>query len=432
MHASSRLRRQVIALLVRCILLCAIASLWAPSSVIAQGGNLGGFGTLGGVEPAGQYPSPQYYIALEIYRSGDLPEAINAFERAVSAGRRDIRGRWIDSIPALAMLAECNWHLGNVPAAREYCDQVFQIAISHRGWLGRIDWQSVMQPRVQLAKPAGLWPEAMAVNCVPISDKVMFQSGQQLTEGLLRQGGEIQELSLRPMDVVEIARGLAVASYRRRILLGPLSEQDRLASDLLEATKYPAGLQIPLARNLIGSLRTTEYFANHDDKQTVEVGAKNGLFGGAAHPLSALALLSQTSALTGAASVDQVPTLALQTVHIAAALEQPEWIGEAMQLAAGCANPQQAALVRQAANMVAGAMYRRSPMASLHCLIAGADAAITAGDLDSASTMLGQARSLGSRRDVALPRLHAYGAYVAARLAAAQGSSVGIAQVDRL
>ncbi len=395
---------------------------------MAQGGNLGGFGTLGGVEPTGQYPPPQYYYALQVYRSGDLVEAIDAFEGAVRSGRRDIRGRWIDSIPALAMLAECNWHLGNLPAARNYCDQVFQIAITNRGWLGRVDWQSVMQQGVQRPTPTGLWSEAMAVSRVPISDKVTYQSGQPLTEMALRSGGVIEETNLRTMDVVEIARGLALASYRRRILLGPLAEQDPLANGLLDATKYPAGLQIPLARTLIGALRTTGKFSSHDDKQTVEDGSQYALFSNAAHPLSALAMLSQISALTGAADASAVPPLAINTVHIAAALEQPEFIGEALQLAAGCASPQQAALVRQAATTVAGALFRDSPMATLHCLIAGADASITAGDLESAATMLSQARSLGSRRDITLPRLNAYGAYVAARLAAARGSSVGIAQ----
>jgi hypothetical protein len=395
---------------------------------MAQGGNIGGFGTLGGVEPTGQYPSPQYYLALEIYRSGDLGEAIVAMEDALRSGRRDIRGRWIDSIPALAMMAECHWQLGNIPAAKEYIDQVFQIAITNRGWLGRVDWQSAVQPGVQLSPPSYLWAEAAAVRRVPVSDKVMFRAGQPLSEAVLRRGGEIQEQTVRTMDIVEIARGLAIASYRRRILLGPLSGQDPLGSELLEAIKYPADLQLPLGKTLIGSMRTTAHFSSLDDKQTIEVASQNAMFSGAAHPLSAITLLAQLSAMAGAETTDSVAPLALSTANIAAALKQPEFLGEAMQLAAGCCNAQQASAVRQAATTVAGAMLRESPLASLHCLIAGADASITAGDLESAATLLAQAQSLGSRRDVTLPRMNAYGAWVSARLAAARGSSAGIAQ----
>lgn len=404
--------------------------LWlCPSAVAcAQGGNLGGFGTLGGVEPTGSYPSPQYYMALEIYRSGDLAAAINAFENELRGGRRDIRGRWIDSIPALAMMAECQWQLGNLAAVREHVDHVMQIAIANRGWLGRIDWQGVVQPGVQLATPQYLWSEAQAVRRVPVTDKVMFQSGQPLTEDRLRRGGEIEEVNLRTMDMVEIMRGLALASYRRRVLLGPLAEDDPVADVVLEATKYPADLQLPIGRTLIGSLRTTEYFSRHDDKRVLEDASQYGRFSGAAHPLSPLVMLSQTSVMAGAEKVDAVVPLAIQTVHVAAALEQPELIGEAMQLAAGCCNAQQATMVRQAAITVSTSLVRQSPLAALHSLIAGADASVTAGDLESASRLLADAQAMGSRRDVMQPRLNAYAAYVAARLAAAGGSSIGIAK----
>ncbi len=412
-------------------LLTAWLGMIAPQAAHSQG-NAGNFGTLGGVEPVGQYPSPQYYIGLDVYRSGDLEGAIDVLDNALRGSRRDIHGRWIDAIPALAMLAECHWQLGNLPAAREALDQVFQIAIRNRGWLGRIDWQSSLRQGVQVSQPPGLWPEAAAVRVAPVNEKLMYQSGRQLTEQVLRQGGPIEEPNIRTMDLVEIMRGLAIASYRRRVILGPLAEQDPLANGMLEATKYPAGLQIPIARLLIGSLRTTGYFSNHDDQRTVSEASQSSLFNGAVHPLSAIATLAQASALAGSDKPEAVVPLALNLVHAAAALEQPEFIGEALQLAAGCASEQQAATVRQAASVVATAMLRNSRLATLHCLIAGADAAITAGDLDSAVTMLAQAQSLSARRDVFQPRLDAYGAYVTARLAAARGSSIGVNKVTDL
>ena len=161
-----------------------------------------GSGILGGVEPAGQYPNPQYYLALEIYRSGDLSTASAAFEGALRLGRKDIRGRWIDSIPTLAMLAECHWQLGNLVAAREAIDQAIGIAIANRGWLSRIDWVSVVQPNLQRSVRSTLWPQAQAVRRAPIANQVMFASGQVLTEQTIRQGGAIEELNFRNMDLV--------------------------------------------------------------------------------------------------------------------------------------------------------------------------------------------------------------------------------------
>ena len=56
------------------LLLFLAMTLIGISSVSAQSGSGRRFGTLGGVEPAGQYPSPQYYVALEAYRAGDLEQ----------------------------------------------------------------------------------------------------------------------------------------------------------------------------------------------------------------------------------------------------------------------------------------------------------------------------------------------------------------------
>ncbi len=394
-------------------------------SLLTPGAALSQFNQLGGVEPSGQYPSPLHYSGLQVYRDGDLEQAINVFESALRSSRRDVNGRWIDAIPTLAMLAECHWQLGDLVAVREHVDHVFQIAIRNRGWLGRVDWQSTLQSATR-ASQSGLWPEASNLAVLPVSDRITYRSGNPLTAQALLQGGPIEEQNLRTMDVVELMRGLALASYRRRVLLGPLCDQDPLAVGLLESTKYPAALQVAIARSLIGSVRTSGYVTNYEDKRALSEGAQSGTFNGGVHPLSAINMLSQALVIAGSDQPEAAVPLAMNIVHSAAALGQPELIGEAMQLAAGCASEPQAATVRQAASTVATALIRKSRLATLHCLIAGADASITAGDVVSAANMLSQAQSLSARRDVQQPRLEGYGAYVAARLAAARGVSIGI------
>ncbi len=404
-----------------------LACLFSPAAphAAAQGGNLGGFGTLGGVEPTGRYPSEQYYLALEVYRSGNLEQAIDLFERVPT--RRDPNGRWIDSIPVLAMRAECYWHLGHLTAMRETLDQVFQIAIRNRGWLSRIDWNNAIRQGTVAAPRSGLWPEAQAVRRLPVSNEIMYSSGRLLNEAALLQGGAIEEANIRTMDVVEIMRGLAIASYRKRILMGPLAEQDPIASRLLDATKYPAGVGLPIARSLVGSLRAAERFSYHDDQQAIANASQSAMLNGSVHPLSPIAMLTHASALAGSEQPAGAIPVALTVVNSAAALRQPELIGEAMQLAAGCAStPQQAETVRKAATTAATVMHRKSRLASLHCMVAAADAAISANNLDAAATALSQAQTLSARRDVIQPRMDAYGAYVTARLAAARGQSVGI------
>ncbi len=396
------------------------------TEILAQGGNVGRFGTLGGVEPSGRYPSDQYYQALEVYRTGDLEAAVDRFKIAMTSTRRDINGRWIDAIPVLAMQAECYWHLGDMVAVRENVDHVFNIAIRNHGWLSHVEWNGTLQPGVVAAQQTGLWPEAAAVKLLPVSNRIMYLSGSILTERRLLQGGAIEEPNARSMDIVEIMRGLEVASYRRRMLLGQLVQQDPLASELLNSIKYPAGGRLPIVQTLIGSLRAVGRFSNHEDQQTVLQASKNAVMNGV-HPLSTLALMVQASALAASAQPSDAIGVALNVANSAAAQRQTEWVGEAMQLAAGCAtNAEQAELVRRAASTAAMSMRRSSRLAILHCLVAAADASVSAGNLDAAATALGQAQTLSARRDVFQPRISAYGAYVAARLAAARGDTVGI------
>ncbi|MFK8111018.1 MAG: hypothetical protein AB8B91_02385 [Rubripirellula sp.] len=410
---------------IRVVLGCSMLAALMVTSAHAQRRPGAAIGMLGGVEPGGQYPSPKLYIALEAYRSGDLESAIDLFENALRDGRRDIHGRWIDSIPALAMLAECHYQAGDLVTTRQHLDHVAQIAIRNRGWISRVDWKSSIQVGTVAATSQRLWKEAQAVKRVPVSKKMMFSSGKRLTEADLAAGGTIEEPSLRTMDIVEIMRGLAIASYRRRVILGPLAENDPLSAGVLESTKFPADLQVPAGRALIGAMRTSGYFSNGDDKRCLTEGAKSTTFDGGVHPLTPISMLSQVSVIAGSAKPAAAVPLALTLVNYSAALNQYEFIGPALELAAGCTTPEQAGTVRQAASAVATALFRQSDLATAHALVAGADAAITGGDLDSAVTMIGQAQSMLGRRRVAQPRLSTYLSYVTARLAAARGMSIG-------
>ena len=382
---------------------------------------------LGGREPGGQYPSPAYYLALEVYRSGELEQAVDAFDQAMRSTRRDINGQWIDAIPVYAMQAECHWHLGNLEACRANLDQALALAVQHRGWLSQVDWTSATRGNVQLAPERGAWPAAASMPRIPISDRMSLHSGTLLTEQRLVQGGAIEEPNIRVIDVAEVMRGVATASYRRRVLLGPLAEQDPLAGGLLEATRYPAGLQLPLARGLIGAMRAVGRFGSYEDERVPEEVSQTATLGGAIHPLSPVALLASASALAGSENPGQAVAVAMQAANAAAAWGQPEWVGEALQLAAGCSGPGQAASVRQLAELAsaASARTRGSRLAAVHASIAAADAAATTGQLADASQFLAAAQAVTARRRVGQPRLEAYWGWVSARVAAQRGESGG-------
>lgn len=386
-----------------------------------------------GIPVNSQMPPQAYYAALEFYRDGDIENAMEALEQARRATRTEVNGKWIDAIPVQALAAECYWQLGDLEACQAASDEAIRIAVRNRGWLSRIRWDQLQANRAIVAPTRSLWPGAAAVNQLPLPGRLSFMSGEMITEQRLQQGGVIEPPSIQKIDGIEIMRGLAMIGYRRRVVMGPLAQEDTMSRELLEATKYPAGLNVALAQGLISAMRGAEYLAIGEDKTVMDRAGKYGLLGGAAHPLTPILLLGE---MRVAARGDEQGNLteatraalvakAEQIANTAGALEQPEWIGEAMQIAAGVALPQQTGSVERASLVAANALVRRSRLAALHCFLTASDAALGAGRVDAADQHLQAALSLASQRDMVWPRLEAYGSYLAARVAAARGGRIG-------
>lgn len=190
---------------------------------------------------------------------------------------------------------------------------------------------------------------------------------------------------------------------------------------MIDSTKYPAGLNVPIAMNLIGCMRAAERFGAMEDERTISDATKVTNEMGRVHSLAPIVGLCAASAIADTDKPAAAVPICIQVVNQAAALGYFELIGEALQLAAGCADESNAVLVQQSAQVAAANLIRKSRLAALHSLLAAADAAITAGDVTSANARLAEAKAIAVRRDVAQPRLDAYGFYIAARLAARNG-----------
>jgi hypothetical protein len=398
-----------------------ITGMLVPSTATAQ------------IPGRGADPMQAYYQALQVYRDGDIENAIRGFEIADRGTRTDPNGKYIDAIPARVMLAECYWQLGHLPACRLQLDQAAQIAIRHRGWLNSLDF-SVINPAAQI-QPAtnNLWPEVAAVRLIPLPASIPMHSGRAVTEQSLAAGGVIEAPNIQNVDAIEIMRCLAILAHRRRVLLGPLAADDTLARETLEATKLPSSLNHPMGLSLLHSMRGCEYFAIGEDPTVIDRATKYASPGGV-HPLTPLTLLcAMKVSVAGddkgelsAAARDTIISTGQQITNAAAALEQFEMIGEALQVAVGVADEQQLIRVEQTALLAGRTLVRQSRLASLHCYLVAADAAVSSGRVGPASEHLQAAIALATRRDIALPRLQAYGAYIAARLAAKKGQPIGL------
>ncbi len=414
-----------------------LVAVWSVSPAFAQG--VGTPAPQGGpaiapglgVAAVNTYPNEHYYLGLRQYRDGELGNAAMAFDLALGRTRKDPSGRWIDAIPVLAMISECLYAAGDLPGAVENIDSALEIAIRNRGWLAALDWSDLATAPQRSPDPAAGWTAPNVPQLVPVPNRMSISSGQVNLAPVLARGGVLESANMTRIDAVEVMRGLAIALYRRGVIFGEISGEFEVANQTLAATKYPSRMELPVGRALIGAIRGCGKFAAGDgDALASDIGSYAAL-GNRVHPLSPILQLAGARYL---AMQDQpAPALALATraASGASALGHPEWVGEALMVAAGCVEPGASAAGLQAtAAAAATAHQRRGRLAALGSLAAAADAALTAGDVGSATTLLSQLRSALSQRDRVQPRLAAHAEYLTAVSAAAGGGAFGDAAID--
>ncbi len=381
-------------------------------------------GGLGAIGRGSGYPSQQYYFALEVYRSGDLANAMEGFDASLGQTRLDGDGRWIDAIPSYAMLAECHWQLGNLPMAMANIDAALQLAVQHRGWLSRVDFSSALTDAVRAPDSSSGWASTGNMRLLAVSSRIPIQRGEIITEQRVAQGGSIESINVVSVDIAEVTRSIAVALHRRRIILGELSKDLPVPSQVLDATKYPQDLNIPIGRALIGAVRAVGRYADLDDVRTLSEAQASATLNGGIHSLTPIVLLCQAETLANSARPTDAVPVALQAAQSAAALGHNEWIGESLALALGCCDSNMIPNVLSLAMGAAGSYGRNSPSTTLAALLVASEGAILSDDAARANTLLQQAQSFSGRRGFTNPRWTAYGAYVTAVLGATTGQSL--------
>jgi len=377
------------------------------------------------VAPANTYPNDLYYIALQQYREGDLVNAAVSFDQSLSRTRKDSNGRWIDAIPIYAMLAECLYQAGDLPGAVDNIDAAIALAVRHRGWLGALTWNDLSSATLRQPDMAAAWAAPNIPAIYPMPSRLSIASGDADLLSQARRGGAIESARLTRIDAVEVMRGLATALYRRKIIFGEISGEFEIANQTLEAIRYPKDLDIPIARALIGAMRGCGKFAAGNHEELASDLGQSAVLPGGVHPLTPIILLAGARQMALADEYAAAVPLAIRAAAAASALGQSEWVGEAMAVAAGCVDGNSARQVQLAATGAATAHQRRGRLATVGALAAACDAAMAAGDITSASTLLEQLRAMLSQRDIQQPRWAAYGEYLTAVVASSGGGSMG-------
>ncbi len=395
---------------------------WALRNSVAQIVAPGGLGQLS----QNNYPNDQYFLALEIYREGNLAAAVEAFNDSLGLCRKDPTGRWIDAIPVHAMLAECFYQVGDLPAAIDNIDAALALAIRHRGWLSGLDYNTVTRNAAVQPNQAASWAAPNIPAVVPTSNRMQYSAGSVDVSAAIAQGRAYESAHIKAIDAIEIMRGIAIASYRRRVIVGPLADQFDIMPQCLDATKRPSGLSAPPGATLINAMRGCERYGAGADKDMERDAYQSTTVAGAVHPLSPILMLCTARAKAETDQFAEAIPLAINAAAAASALYQPEWVGEAMMIAVGCANAQSAQQIYVASTAAAAAHMRRGPLASLGCTLAATEAALIQGDTARAQQSLTQVTAMLQNRNAMQPRYAAHGEYLTALTAAMSGGSFGL------
>ncbi len=403
--------------------LVATALLSTEAPQVAEGQIIFGGGATN--PPGVVYPSPEYYLALDAYRSGALVDATKGFQAAYRAARVDVNGKGIDAIPALVMLGECHYQAGDLLAAQEQFDQALQTSLRHEGWLNALQWPLQVTPVASEWRPP--WnPRAQRMGVAQIPTKVILATGVLDQTQTVQQGGVVNAPALTPLNAAEILRTLAVALYRRAEILGPLGTDEALVERLIVSFEKGRAGSIGWTQPMLSVLLGLCYL--HDgrtDQAMTLLREGTTTTGNLEHPLSPIA---RTTLGTLQQRLDTSPLgtqLALDAAASAALQQQPEWVAEALQRVVGPAIArQQAGDVYTASAGAALSMARDFRGFAAQCQSVAAEIAIYNGRLDESNRRMTEVFPLfAGKRGVGSPRIIAYANYVKALLLAAQGQA---------
>lgn len=370
------------------------------------------------------YPSQAYYFGLEVYRSGDLPAAVNSFENALSQTRRDQQGRWIDAIPVHAMLAECHFELGNLTLAHKHLDAACSIQLRFANWPSQLQWPPPQAAERNPGVNRIPWWSGPPMQETYVPSRMPLNEARQSIgvgpDGNAAVGAQVNALTI---DAVEVLRGLAIVGYRRQVLMGSLGHGEPILENTIRSLGSAPPSGGPVATATLGSVEAILKLANEGKPQDANSSTAMAMVNGnQVHPISPLLLCAAARTVALGDQPQAAYPLALRAAAAASLLEQPEWVAEALQIAVGVKPDASAAELLNIATSAVAVFRNDARLLAARGGTVAIEAAIDAGRTGEASQWLTTVGGLLSNRNVQLPRSAATYHYAAARLQAAGGS----------
>ncbi len=176
-------------------------------------------------------PTQAHDLALAALAGGDYQEALQIARREYQGAIQVGGQRWIDSIAAASLVGECHFELGSLREAVAAYEDAMRLATVHGDWLLAVQFPSQrLRPRSQAR--VATWGRS-GRNATPASfpDVVSIRQGSN-PEAVLKKGGVLTAPVNFPIRPQPIMRAIVVAIYRHGSILGELSEETQLLTDL--------------------------------------------------------------------------------------------------------------------------------------------------------------------------------------------------------
>lgn len=372
-------------------------------------------------------PNDAYFLMFGGYTDGDFASSMRAFRESARGGMVSVDGRWVDSICYYTMIGECAYQMGDLATALDQYNSACKLFLAYRDWMLRVEFPPGIDPEMN-ARVAITWGGSTRnMKIGRFNDKYQVLQGRLDNANVAAQGGVVAPPSLRPVNVIEICRCLAVAIRRRGEIMGPTCEHDPLTAQLVnDLSRRPAApnhwsqcfveIQLGLALNAAGK-----------SVQAISELQRGLLAGGVYdHPLTCQALLELGKIAFSAEKYDVALTSFIEATYSAAWFDRFDVMEEAFrhaQLTHVISG--QPGVLAPIVPALAWAKQKRLRTLQLTLLTGLTENLLATGDLNGAANAIGLAKGGIGRAECANGAIGCRMNLQAARVQLAQGNTAG-------
>jgi tetratricopeptide (TPR) repeat protein len=344
-------------------------------------------------------PNQGYYNTFFEFYGGDYKNAVKDFTNGAQTAYRFGTDRYLDSVCYWTMIGECHYHMGNYSEALNYYRESLKLYLAYNAaaWQSRVTVPEITA-RQQVDQRANVnWGISQRRGGIAnIPDGMMTLFGRLDAGRAFSEGGIVDAPEQRSINVREIMRCTALALHRWHTIKGATCKYDDFTATLV------TGLSGPRANNaLLGTWNNVLLGiaqASMEDYALARQTLTNSLqVAGMDHNLTPVALLEL--AIVSFASGDNVTAaqMALEASFSAAVFGQYDMIEEALSLGTTLhlmTNRTPYPPLQPAIEWAAQEKARLLNVSLIERLTA---CYVEAGDTETASRVLGEARRLLSR-----------------------------------